>query len=106
MRKQIMSDFKRDEGKTRYSQLPSWGLDALARVFHFGAEKYGDRTYLQVDNLHDRYISAAFRHLQAYRMGEGVDAESGLHHLAHAAACMMIIVEADTQHERRVTHGT
>lgn len=95
MRNLLMVDYKRDEGKLRYNQLPVLSLEELARVFHFGAEKYGDRTYLEVDNLHDRYLSAAMRHLQAYRMGEKLDSESRLHHTAHAAACLMIILEAD-----------
>ena len=95
MRSLLMTNHKRDEGKLRYNQLPALALEELAKVFHFGAEKYGDRTYLEVDNLHDRYLSAAMRHLQAYRMGERLDRESRLHHTAHAAACLMIILEAD-----------
>lgn len=95
MRNLSMTNHKRDEGKLRYNQLPVQALEELAKVFHFGAEKYGDRTYLKVDNFHDRYLSAAMRHLQAYRMCEKLDSESGLHHTAHAAACLMIILEAD-----------
>ncbi len=95
-----MTNHKRDEGKLRYNQLPALSLEELAKVFHFGAEKYGEGTYLNVPNLHDRYISAAMRHLQAFRMGERLDSESGLNHTAHAAACLMIILEADLLAER------
>ena len=102
MRNLTVYEHKKDEGKLRYNQLPPRSLEELAKVFHFGAEKYGDGTYLNVPNLHDRYMSAAFRHLQAYRMGEGLDKESGLHHLAHAAACMMIMIEADEKYMKNV----
>ena len=37
-----------------------------------------------VKNGKQRYLDALYRHLQAYRFGETVDPESGLHHLTHA----------------------
>lgn len=40
------------------------------------------------------YVAAAKRHLDAYWSGEELDPESGRSHLAHVAACMMIVMDA------------
>ena len=42
-----------------------------------------------------RYYAAAWRHAVAWWLGERHDPESGLHHLAHAACCMLFLLELD-----------
>lgn len=37
-----------------------------------------------VENGEQRYLDALYRHLNAFRLGETHDHESGLHHLSHA----------------------
>jgi hypothetical protein len=41
------------------------------------------------------YIDACKRHLDEWFEGSNTDASSGLHPLAHALACIAIIVDAD-----------
>lgn len=44
-----------------------------------------------------RYVDAAGRHINAHRSGEPMDAESGLHHLAHAICCLMFQLEKELE---------
>jgi hypothetical protein len=67
----------------RLSLLPRKGLEAIARVYAFGAQKYA------AHNWRRRYewsksTDAAMRHIAAFNDGETNDPESGLPHLAHA----------------------
>ena len=40
------------------------------------------------------YISATHRHFHSWVEGENIDPESGLHHLAHVAANIFILLDA------------
>ena len=86
---------KYDQDKPKYHLIPATANQELARVLTFGAKKYEEENWRKVDNAEKRYISAAMRHIEAYRMGEITDQESGLHHLAHANACLSFITEVD-----------
>ena len=55
-----------------------------------GAVKYGPRNYRN-GCAWSRYIDALERHILAWRAGEDVDPDSGLSHLAKAAACLAIL---------------
>jgi hypothetical protein len=41
------------------------------------------------------YYNAAIRHLFSWWDGEDVDMESGQPHLAHAVACLLILLDAE-----------
>ncbi len=75
---------KFDEKKLRYDLIPPVVLEELAKVLTYGAEKYGDHNWKNLDNFEERYYSALMRHIQAHRKGEKNDKESGLSHLSHA----------------------
>lgn len=79
-----MTGLKYDTGKLQYSLIPAETLQALAEVLSFGARKYAPNNWQLVQDGERRYLDALYRHLQAYRLGEDVDPESGLHHLSHA----------------------
>jgi len=84
---------KFDAGKPMMSLIPSAAELELAKVLTFGAEKYGPDNWRRVENAQQRYMDAMLRHVNAYRGGEITDKESGLHHLGHAAACVMFLLE-------------
>lgn len=85
---------KHDGDKPRTDLLPPSSLMDTARVMGFGATKYGEDNYLRGDGLEPRrLVGAAMRHLLQHLMGEAVDAESGLPHLAHAAASCLMALE-------------
>ncbi|RVD77030.1 dATP/dGTP diphosphohydrolase domain-containing protein [Pseudomonas koreensis] len=60
-----------------------------------GMLKYGRSNFRAVGVRASIYYDAASRHLNAWFEGEAVDPDSGLPHLAHALACLAIIVDAE-----------
>jgi len=58
-----------------------------------GAEKYGAYNYRAKGVRAGVYIDAALRHLGAWWDGEELAEDSGAHHLAHAKACLGIIID-------------
>jgi len=62
---------KFDSEKVRLDLLPALPLIAVARVFQFGAKKYGEYNYAEGDGLKaSRLYAAALRHLFAWWTGE------------------------------------
>lgn len=79
-----MSEGKKyDAGKLRYDLLDTPALKALVEVITFGAAKYGPNNWRGLEDAESRYYAALMRHLEAWRAGEAIDPESGLHHVAH-----------------------
>lgn len=60
-----------------------------------GALKYGRSNFREVGVRASIYYDAARRHLDAWFEGEDIDPDSGLPHLAHALACLGILVDAE-----------
>jgi hypothetical protein len=83
---------KFDGGKPRMELLSREALVQVAMVLTFGAQKYDAHNWR--GGIHwSRVIGAAMRHLTAFNDGEDKDPESGLSHLAHAACCLMFLLE-------------
>jgi F0F1-type ATP synthase membrane subunit a len=78
--------------------IPMWIILVLAVVFALGARKYGLRNWRKEPVRASTYYDAAFRHATDWfeELIEN-DAESGVHHLAHAIAGFMIIMDAQRQ---------
>lgn len=66
----------------------------VATAMENGAQKYGPYNWRSKKVRGTVYIAAAMRHLAQYLDGEEVAPDSGVHHLAHAAACLGIILDA------------
>jgi hypothetical protein len=94
-----MSGNKFDDGKLNYVLMPWKPIDEVVKVLMFGANKYGADNWKMVDDAKSRYLSAAYRHINAYAEGEINDSESGLKHLAHAMCCLIFILWFDL-HEK------
>lgn len=81
---------KDDSGKDRWDLLPFDALGGVAAVLTFGARKYADRNWEK--GMHwGRLVAAALRHISKWATGHEHDEESGLHHLAHAACCILMV---------------
>jgi hypothetical protein len=74
--------------------LPPAALLEMGRVMAFGSKKYGIFNWREKRVSFSVYYDAAMRHLFALRDGQTTDPESGFHHAAHVAACMLIILDA------------
>lgn len=79
---------KADQGKNRVGLVVLGFAHALAEVSKvgtFGAEKYTDRGFLEVEAGEARYTDAALRHLLKEETEGAIDPETGLLHMAHFA---------------------
>lgn len=95
MEKRPNADLKYDQGKLRHDLIPPEAEKALAEVLTFGADKYEPDSWRDVKDGKRRYMAAALRHINAHRMGEELDEESGLSHLAHALTNLAFLVALD-----------
>lgn len=88
---------KYDSGKERFDLIPAAPMIELARVYTYGASKYDDRNW-EIGLSWGRVFAACQRHLWRFWLGEDVDVESGLSHLAHAAWCCLALIEYRDTH--------
>ncbi|MDB4725993.1 DUF5664 domain-containing protein [bacterium] len=87
---------KFDQDKPRTDLLSPLAMIEEAKVFGFGAKKYGDDNYKKFTAQDiPRYTGALLRHTFAYMRGEVLDTETGLHHMAHIRCCAAIIMELE-----------
>lgn len=93
-----MSFLKFDKGKPRYDLLLPEFEEECAKVLALGAEKYGDNNWQKAekDEALARYYAALRRHIGAFRRGERLDPETGLHHLAHAFCNLQFLYYFDS----------
>ncbi|WP_407965903.1 dATP/dGTP diphosphohydrolase domain-containing protein [Bartonella sp. C271] len=92
----VFKAHKNDIDKPRVDLIPPLTLLDIGRVLEFGANKYGANNWRSGMNW-SRLYGAALRHLLAWFGGEDKDLESGLPHLAHAACCLLFLMEYETQ---------
>ena len=86
---------KFDGDKLEFGLLPPLALEEVVRVLTFGAKKYERGNWQKVPESKRRYFDAMERHIWAWKKGEKLDTESGIHHLAHAMCCLMFLYEHD-----------
>jgi hypothetical protein len=67
-----------------------------SRAMALGAKKYGPYNWRSNRVRRTVYLEAAMRHILQALDGEDLDEESGIPHEAHAAACMGIILDANS----------
>ena len=89
---QLLAGRKDDDGKPRWDLLPFAEIEEVVKVLTYGARRYGDHNWRQVENARDRYLAAALRHIVTHRQGARLDDESGMPHLAHAIASLLFIM--------------
>lgn len=88
---------KFDQDKLPLHLLSTEALNQTAAVLKFGAQKYAEHNWRKGFTW-SRPLAAAMRHLTAFNDGEDKDPESGLSHLAHAACCIMFLLEFERTH--------
>lgn len=75
--------------------IPCGPLFEIGGALLSGACKYGAHNWRVVGVRSDVYYDALLRHVMQWWEGEDADAESGMSHLAHAAACCIILMDAE-----------
>lgn len=83
----------------RHELVPINPMDWVARVYHYGTEKYDPHNWRKGYDWSLSY-GALQRHLRAFWNGQELDDESGLPHLAHAVFhCLALMEFGDTHPE-------
>lgn len=80
--------------KPAMSAIPPTALVHLAHAMADGVRKYGRMNWREKKVSSTVYYDAAMRHMMAWYDGEDHAQDSGAHHLAHAMACLMILLDA------------
>lgn len=90
-----------DNPKTRFGVakpplhlIPATALAHEATAFRDGAKKYGPYNWREQAVSSTTYVAAAERHLKSWFNREENAQDSGVHHLAHARACLAILIDA------------
>lgn len=97
IQKQFGTALKFDQNKLPLHLLSTEALNQTAAVLAFGAQKYAEHNWRN-GFAWSRPLAAAMRHITAFNAGEDKDPESGLSHLAHAACCIMFLLEFEKTH--------
>lgn len=93
-----MEPGRKDDGnKLRWHLLPFGAVREVVRVLDRGATKYAEENWRSVPEARKRYFSALLRHITAWWDGERNDPEWELHHLAHAACCVLFLLALDLE---------
>lgn len=88
---------KLDAEKLKYQLIPPYAIKQIARVFTFGAGKYGEFNW-EKGFTWTRLLGAMERHMAAFKAGVDLDPESGLYHLAHAVTNGLMLLEFHRTH--------
>lgn len=91
---------KYDNGKPELALLPTHAIIGIGKALTYGKKKYtkagvsGAFNYKKGRGLTWLQISSALlRHLFAWLGGEELDEESGLNHLYHCGACVVMLID-------------
>jgi hypothetical protein len=74
--------------------VPPSSIAYMAMAFADGAKKYGPYNWREKNISSSVYYAALQRHIQSWWDGEEIAEDSGEHHLAHALACIALIVDS------------
>ena len=94
--KKLAEGTKHDAGKPDMTLLPRAGKEEIAKAFMYGQKLYGRKNYLKGMEW-TRLLAAAERHVTAFNDGEDFADDSKVHHLGHAGACIMMLLEYYTK---------
>jgi hypothetical protein len=91
--------YRTNENKIRYDLCPAIAQREYAKVWTQGLEKYPSRNW-EKGFPFSVVIASAMRHLEAMRLGEMIDEESGLLHSAHLMANAAMLTEFHFTHPK------
>lgn len=78
--------------KDRWSLIPWDAVRAVVRCLSFGSDSHGDQHINMTRRSWSGEWDAAQRHLAKWHLLEGLDEQSRMSHLIHAAARILILI--------------
>lgn len=85
------------QAKPSPALVPPVAILEVAQAFRDGANKYSAFNWRDKPVPSVTYINACLRHVYSWMDGEERSDDADVHHLAHAAACLMILLDAQKQ---------
>lgn len=76
--------------------IPGAAMYHAAAALSDGAAKYGPFNWRKTPIELSSYLAAAERHMKAFQDGEDRAQDSLVHHLGHAVATLMIVLDAES----------
>ena len=83
---------KFDEGKARFSLLPTDALTAIVKILNYGELKYSSHNWRNGFKW-SRLYDAAQRHMSKFNNGNRKDEETNMSHIAHATINLLFLLE-------------
>lgn len=80
--------------KVPFSTVPAPVMAEIGLAMLEGARKYRRHNYRAIGVRGSVYYDACLRHLTSWWEGESIDPDSGLSHLVKAAACLVVLRDA------------
>lgn len=80
-----------NEGKLPYHLLPDNAIQEIVKILGKGAEKYEPRNWMNGLKWDSECASSLQRHLAAWKMGEDIDPEDGMLHIAKVMVNAMFL---------------
>lgn len=77
--------------------VPPGPLYLVGLAMDDGARKYGAFNWRKTPIAASIYLDACKRHMDSFFHGAVLAEDSGIPHLAHAAACLLILLDAEQQ---------
>lgn len=96
--KSVGKGIKHDSGKPELSLISAVATFKLGQVMTDGRAKYSANNWREGFNW-TRVGDAAKRHVEIWLAGLDNDPDSGRSNLAHAAACIMMLLEFEETHK-------
>jgi hypothetical protein len=96
---------KYDTNKPEYGLFPPHALNETVKVLTAGAQKYSRDNWKKVPGASRRYFDALQRHVWAWKRGEKLDEDDGLHHLAHAICCLAFLHDLEVLYNGGIKDG-
>lgn len=91
---------KNSKNKTRWNIVPFEIIEQIAEILTYGAERYGDNTWKNVDKK--LWYDAMMRHVAEYSKGKKYnDKDWNHHHLMHAICNAMFIVYIEQNNKNK-----
>ena len=83
-----------DAEKPRMALIPPRAIREVGKALTYGAKHYKDQyNYLRGGMTTNQLLSACQRHMLEYQCCNGADTESNVHHIACAAANLLMLME-------------
>lgn len=85
--------------KTKWHLLETEFLKDIAEVLTYGANKYSEDNWKNIDDAYNVYYDALMRHIAEWKLSGALDEDDNKSHLVHAACNLMFLYYFDKENQ-------